>query len=224
MSAVGLYRRRLFFPLAAMAAVLLTSLAPAAASSTKKIPGDNGDVKIHAVGTSFVDHRNEPHVCRFYLDAFNFDTVQQVSWDIHQQPPTGHALVRSGTLTLMNGKGTSSVLSLPAGHYKLTWTFNGEHGKAKFKVFWSDCGVAGSPSPSSTPTTTGGGTTGGGSSGGGTTGKGSGSGQGTGPNGTAAGPSLAETGATLTPWAASGGGLLLAGGWLMRRARGRRQH
>src|SRR5205085_7115345 len=136
------------------------------------------------------DHRNVPHVCRFYLDAFNFDTVQQVSWHIYQQPPTGHALVKSGTLTLANGKGTSAVMSLPAGHYKLTWTFKGEHGRAKFKVFWSTCGVPVSPSPSSTATTGGGTMTGGG-----TTGKGNGSGQGIGPNGTVVGPSLAETGA-----------------------------
>jgi hypothetical protein len=215
MPGVRAYRRRLIFLLAALAAVLLSSLAPAAASAAKKIPGDNGDVKIHAVGTSFLDHRNVPHVCRFYLDAFGFDSGQQVTWHIDQQPPTGHALVASGSLTLPNGKGTSAVMSLPAGHYKLVWQFNGEHGAAKHKVFWSDCAAVASPSPGST------GMTGGGTPIGSVNGSG-GSGKAVAPNGSVA--SLAATGVTLTPWLASGVGLLLAGGWLTRRTRGRRMH
>lgn len=214
MPAVRAYRRRLIFLLTALAAVLLSSLAPAAASAAKKIPGDNGDVKIHAVGTFFLDHRNVPHVCKFYLDAFNFDPGQQVTWSIDQQPPTGRAAVTSGTLTLVNGNGTSAVMSLPAGHYKLVWTFVGEHGKKKSKVFWSDCAAVASPPPGST-VMTGGGTT---------IGTVNSSGKVVAPNGSVVGLSLAQTGGTLAPWLASGVGLLLAGGWLMRRTRGRRMH
>lgn len=213
------YRRRLIFLLATLAAVLLGSIAPATASAVKAIPGkttpgDNGNVKIHAVGTFFLDHRNVPHVCEFYLDAFDFDTVQKVDWYIEQQPPTGRTKVRTGSLTLTNGAGTSAVMSLPAGHYKLVWTFNGEHGAAKFKVFWSDCAAIASPSPGTTVL-----------SGGGTTvGTVNASGKIIAPNGAVVGQSLAATGATLTPWLASGVALLLGGSWLMRRSRGRHQH
>ncbi|HEV2343231.1 MAG TPA: hypothetical protein VGS97_04000 [Actinocrinis sp.] len=205
-------RRRLTFLLAALVTTLLGFAAAAPASAAKTIPGDNGDVKIHAVGTFFVDHRNQPHVCRFYLDAFNFDPVQQITWLIRQQPPTGHAEVKSGSMTLSNGAGHSVVMSLPAGHYKLVWNFTGEHGEAKFKVFWSDCAAIPSPPPGSV-VQTGGGTT---------IGTVNSSGQAISPSGTVVTPSLAETGVSLGPWAAAGAGLLLAGGLLVRRVSRRR--
>jgi hypothetical protein len=198
-----------------LTAVLLGLLLPTSAWAA---PGDNGDVKIHSSTTPTGDPRDETHVCVFYLDAFNFDTIQEVSWVINQQPPTGRAQVASGSLTLHNGTGHTSDMSLPAGHYKLTWTFVGEHGKAKSKVFWSTC-VANSPSPSpSTPS--GGGTTGGmGGTGstGGTGGTGGAPGQGVGPNGTPPSPTLAKTGVALAPWLLAGLGLALTGTWLARR-------
>jgi hypothetical protein len=207
-------RRRLTFLLAALVTTLLSFVAVAPASVAKSVaaPGDNGDVKIHSVGTFFTDERDEPHVCRFYLDAFNFDTVQQVSWVISQQPPTGHAEVKSGSMTLTNGAGTSAVMSLPAGHYKLVWNFTGEHGAAKFKVFWSDCAAIASPPPGSV-VMTGGGTI---------IGTVNTSGQIISPSGAVVTPSLAQTGVSLGPWAAAGTGLLLGGGWLMRRVSRRR--
>ena len=52
------------------------------AGQAKTPPGDNGDVKIHNSTTPVTDERNEPHVCVFYLDAFNFDPAQSVSWRI----------------------------------------------------------------------------------------------------------------------------------------------
>ncbi|NUR57837.1 MAG: LPXTG cell wall anchor domain-containing protein [Catenulispora sp.] len=141
---------------AVFAAALATPAAHAAAPHAAS-PGDNGDVKIHAVGTSFVDQRNEPHVCQFYLDAFNFDPNTNVSWEIDQQPPTGNAAVLSGTLMLKSdGSGVSSDYTLPAGHYKLTWTFAGEKGSAKHKTFWSDCAGVASPPPGSTVVSSGG--------------------------------------------------------------------
>ncbi|BCJ29693.1 hypothetical protein [Actinocatenispora sera] len=130
----------------AVSAAALAAGAPAAAFATA--PGDNGTVKIHAAGTPVDDHRNQPHVCVFYLDAFGFDTAQSVSWHIDQQPPTGRAEnVETGTITLADGTGHTDDLRLPDGHYKLYWNFAGEHGKAKHKVFWVDCASA-SPSPS----------------------------------------------------------------------------
>jgi hypothetical protein len=118
--------------------------------------GDNGTVKIHRSTTPVTDPRNEPHVCIFYLDAFGFDPGQSVSWQIKSWPPTGdRSVVSSGALALdSNGGGFTGDMTLPNGHYKLLWTFTGEHGRAKQKVFWVACpppSPSPSPSPSGTP-------------------------------------------------------------------------
>ncbi|MFD5230283.1 LPXTG cell wall anchor domain-containing protein [Streptomyces qaidamensis] len=122
---------------AAASTVLL--LAPAAQATP---PGDNGTVKIHDASTGEELRRNEPHVCTFYLDAFGFDGGQEVDWHIDAIPPSENKgeTVKSGALTLdAEGHGRSGDLSLPDGHYKLFWTFEGEKGSAKHKVFWTDC-------------------------------------------------------------------------------------
>jgi hypothetical protein len=203
-------RCRQFFLLTALAALFgLASAAPAAAFLMA--PGDNGDVKIHASTTPVSDERDQTHVCVFYLDAFNFDTVQHVSWTIHQQPPTGHALVAGGSITLTNGTGHTADMSLPAGHYKLTWTFAGEHGRAKFKVFWSTCEGKPTPHPShscacsaspSVPASSGA----------------------SGKPGSGGGGSLAATGGETAGWVAVGAGALAAGSALIRRTRGSARH
>ncbi|MGA4951052.1 LPXTG cell wall anchor domain-containing protein [Streptomyces lydicamycinicus] len=123
---------------AAVAATLL--LAPFAYATP---PGDNGTVKIHDAKTGEELRKNEPHVCTFYLDAFGFDGGQQVDWHIETWAPTANAkgtTVKTGSLTL-DGEGHSRTqdLSLPDGHYKLFWNFDSEHGRAKHKVFWTDC-------------------------------------------------------------------------------------
>ncbi|HXL16196.1 MAG TPA: hypothetical protein VN961_01605, partial [Streptosporangiaceae bacterium] len=73
-------------------------------------------------------------------------------WQIKSWPPTGNrSVVASGALTLdSQGVGHTADMMLPNGHYKLFWTFTGEHGSAKHKVFWVAC-PATSPSPSPTP-------------------------------------------------------------------------
>ncbi|MEU4465767.1 LPXTG cell wall anchor domain-containing protein [Streptomyces sp. NPDC024017] len=122
---------------AAASAVLL--LAPAAHATPG---GDNGTVKIHDASTGEELRRNEPHVCAFYLDAFGFDGGQEVDWRIDAIPPSANKgeTVESGALTLdAQGHGRSEDLSLPDGHYKLFWNFEGEKGSAKHKVFWSEC-------------------------------------------------------------------------------------
>ncbi|MCX5111730.1 LPXTG cell wall anchor domain-containing protein [Streptomyces sp. NBC_00378] len=124
---------------AAVAAAIL--LAPAAHATA---PGDNGTVKIHDAKTGEELRKNEPHVCTFYLDAFGFDSTQKVDWHIEAWAPTAHVkgeTVKSGSLTLdAEGHGRTPDQSLPDGHYKLFWNFDGEHGRAKHKVFWTDCG------------------------------------------------------------------------------------
>ncbi|MFI9363332.1 hypothetical protein ACIG5E_20090 [Kitasatospora sp. NPDC053057] len=131
---------------ATAAAALALGAAPVALAA----PGDNGDVKVHESTTPVTDQSNQTKVCKFYLDAFNFDTVQRVNWTIEQNPPTGTALVLAGSITLTNGTGATSVFTLPNGHYKLEWTFAGESGTAKQKVFEVSCATS-SPSPSHSP-------------------------------------------------------------------------
>ncbi|MEV6987934.1 LPXTG cell wall anchor domain-containing protein [Streptomyces sp. NPDC093228] len=123
---------------AGASAVLL--FAPAAHATA---PGDNGTVKIHDAKTGEELRRNEPHVCTFYLDAFGFDAVQQVDWYIEAWAPTADTkgeTVKAGAITLDGqGHGRTADVSLPDGHYKLFWNFDGEKGAAKHKVFWTDC-------------------------------------------------------------------------------------
>ncbi|MFG2692869.1 hypothetical protein [Kitasatospora sp. NPDC048407] len=107
-------------------------------------PGDHGDVKIHSTGVPFNDPRDESKVCKFYLDAFNFDTVQLISWEIDQQQPAGTRTL-SGTIVLAGGTGHTTNLSVPDGSYKLSWSFVGQTGPAKQKTFTVDC-ASGDPS------------------------------------------------------------------------------
>ncbi|GGT26351.1 hypothetical protein GCM10010254_53530 [Streptomyces chromofuscus] len=148
---------------AVAAAALLVS--PAAAHATA--PGDNGTVKIHDATTGEELRKNEPHVCTFYLDAFGFDGGQQVDWHIEAWAPTAATkgeTVKSGAIALDGeGHGRTADLSLPDGHYKLFWNFDGEHGSAKHKVFWTDCedseeGEETGTTPSGTPSQTAGAT------------------------------------------------------------------
>lgn len=144
---------------AVAAAALLSAPAAAHATATASGPGDNGTVKIHDASTGEELRRNEPHVCEFYLDAFGFDSVQQVSWHIEAWAPTAAVkgtTVKSGAITLDGeGHGRTADMTLPDGHYKLFWNFEGEKGSAKHKVFWTDCedeeeggGTTATPSPS----------------------------------------------------------------------------
>ncbi|MBT2420607.1 LPXTG cell wall anchor domain-containing protein [Streptomyces sp. ISL-22] len=143
--------------LSAVAAAALLS-APVAAHATP--PGDNGTVKIHDATTGEELRKNEPHVCEFYLDAFGFDSLQQVDWHIEAWAPTADAkgeTVKSGAITLDDqGHGRTEDMTLADGHYKLFWNFDGEHGSAKHKVFWTDCedeeeGGGSTATPSATP-------------------------------------------------------------------------
>ncbi|WP_329278960.1 hypothetical protein [Streptomyces sp. NBC_01451] len=138
---------------AALAALTLagTTLVGAPAFAA---PGDNGDVKIHKVGTPFNDQRDEPKVCDFYLAAFNFDDLpdgQDIEWSIETQPLEANGATLGDTLDLEpDGTGHTLPLALPDGQYKLTWNIVGGQGAGKHKVFQVDCPI-GNPSPSPTP-------------------------------------------------------------------------
>ncbi|WP_051653539.1 hypothetical protein [Kitasatospora cheerisanensis] len=133
----------------AAALPLAMSAAPAVA-----VPGDNGIVRIHSANVPFNDTRDESKVCKFYLDAFNFETAQLVSWEVDQQPPTGSAKVLTGSITLAGGLGHTNNLSLPNGSYKLVWNFVGATAPAKQRSFTVDCGT-GAPAARRPPRTSG---------------------------------------------------------------------
>lgn len=116
-------------------------------------PGDNGTVKVHRSTTPVDDRRNEPKVCTFYLVGFGFDAAQDVRWHIKSWPPTGdRTVVKEGTLVLDEaGHGRTGDMTLPDGHYKLFWDFEGKKGKGpKHKVFWVTCDASPSASPPGT--------------------------------------------------------------------------
>ncbi|GHI07100.1 hypothetical protein AQI88_21880 [Streptomyces cellostaticus] len=206
--------------------------APAAHASA---PGDNGTVKIHDARTGEELRRNEPHVCSFYLDAFGFDGVQRVDWHIEAWAPTAAtkgATVKSGALTLdTDGHGRTEDLSLPDGHYKLFWNFDGEKGAAKHKVFWTDCaasqgggGGAATPSGSTSPSSSGT-TAGASSSPSGTPSSAPSSAPSASPSAQGGGGDLAETGNGAPVGLLSGAAAALvgAGGYLVARRRRARQ-
>ncbi|MFJ5140340.1 hypothetical protein [Streptomyces sp. NPDC088707] len=127
-------------PLATTAAAVLTfgGLALAGAPSAFAAPGDSGDIKVHSVGTPSASQRDEPRVCRFYLAASDFETLQQVNWAISRQPSAnGPAL--SGQLSLASGAGRTDPLSLPSGQYRLSWTFQGQTVVVRPKAFQVTC-------------------------------------------------------------------------------------
>jgi hypothetical protein len=136
----------------ALAALAVAGTALLGAPAAVAAPGDNGDVKVHDSNTPVDDPRNDPKVCHFYLDGFNFDSNQLVTWSIANQPPVAGPAVLSGSLQLpASGHGRTGELVLPDGQYKLTWNFAGENGAGKQKVFKVDCPPA-TPTPTPTPT------------------------------------------------------------------------
>ncbi|MFI8914267.1 LPXTG cell wall anchor domain-containing protein [Streptomyces sp. NPDC053513] len=179
--------RRSFLPAAALVAAMAGSviLAPTAFASQgpKDTGGDNGTAKIHDARTGEELMKNEPHVCTFYLDGFKFDGAQKVDWSIEGQAPTKDLKGTTGSLVLDGtGHERTADLSLPDGHYKLTWKFDNEKGNSgKHKVFWVDCegetttgGTTGEQTTGGSATgeqTTGGSTTGEQTTGGSTTGE-----------------------------------------------------
>lgn len=135
------------------------------ASADPNSPGNNGTVKIHDADTAVEDMRNEPHVCRFYIDGFKFDNNSSGQWWVQSWPPTGNGTeVMRGAWTA-NGQGDwhSTVRTLPDGHYKLYAKQQNEvtPGGNKQKVFWVECSNSTTPTPTPTPTPAGGSTNGG---------------------------------------------------------------
>ncbi|MGW6919458.1 hypothetical protein ACWGB8_37435 [Kitasatospora sp. NPDC054939] len=144
-------RARALAPRLLLAGATAAVLALGTPSVAFAAPGDNGDVKVHDSATAPDSQNNDPKVCQFHLAAFNFDTIELVTWTIEQQPPTGNATVLGGAIVLATGTGATGTYALPDGHYKLLWTFAGQNGEAKQKVFTVECAPS---TPTATPTAT----------------------------------------------------------------------
>ncbi|MBB4929510.1 hypothetical protein F4561_000330 [Lipingzhangella halophila] len=129
--------------LAAPLAIAGTGVASAAGPD-----GNNGTVKVHNVDTPADDMRNEPKGCEFYFVGSKFDGAQQVTWEVRDKKAEDRPVVLDGELTLdEDGHGRTDDLTLPTGHYKLYWYFDGngdsekgadDKGK-KHKVFKVEC-------------------------------------------------------------------------------------
>jgi len=109
--------------------------------------GNNGDVKIHETGTAVADQRNEPHVCTFYIDGFNFDGGSSGTWRIEAWAPTSTLAGTSGTWGPADVHGnwhSGTITGLQPGHYKLFFkqTSPATPGDDKHKVFWVECAPA----------------------------------------------------------------------------------
>lgn len=150
-------RRYLSRPYPSHGAAALTALAAAGmtllgATAAVAAPGDNGDIKVHMVDTAIAAQANQPKVCRFYLDAFNFDTAQGIDWTIQPQGgQSGSTATLSDSLTLTGGAGVTENLLLPTGQYKLTWKIVDGNGAGKMKVFKVDCPDTPPTNPPSSP-------------------------------------------------------------------------
>ncbi|MFD5078253.1 hypothetical protein [Streptomyces sp. NPDC058371] len=133
---------------ATLAALLLAGTALIGAPAAVAAPGDNGDIKIHPVGTRFGDPKDTPRVCKFYLDATGFDVAQGITYTIQPQPPLPNTATLNGAITLASGIGHTDPLALPDGQYKVTYKVLGGAAAGKEKVFNVDCpSTVASPAP-----------------------------------------------------------------------------
>jgi hypothetical protein len=128
------------FRVRAGATVVLTALAAAGASwvaaPAASAAGENGDIRIHHVGVPFGVSKDDPRVCKFYLDAVNFDVLTTIAYTITPQPPLPTAATVAGTIQLAGGAGHTDPLGVADGQYKITWIVAGA---PKEKVFRVNC-------------------------------------------------------------------------------------
>ncbi|QIP87254.1 hypothetical protein GLX30_28140 [Streptomyces sp. Tu 2975] len=130
--------RRVRTAAAALAALAYTGMTLASAPAAFAAIGDSGDIKIHKAGVEHWDTRDDiKGVCKFSLSAFNFESLDQVTWTITPQPPTAAGPTLTDSLVLHAGRGHTEEYALPDGDYLLAWTV--PTGVPKQKVFEVDC-------------------------------------------------------------------------------------
>ncbi|MEV7241074.1 MULTISPECIES: hypothetical protein [unclassified Streptomyces] len=129
------------------ATVVLTALAAAGASwvaaPAATAVGENGDIRIHNARStnppSFIGSaKDDPVVCKFFLEAVNFDALPAITYTITPQPPLPTAATVTGSIQLAGGAGHTDPLGLADGQYKISWTV-GTPPALKEKVFRVNC-------------------------------------------------------------------------------------
>ncbi|MEU1705884.1 hypothetical protein ABZ478_10815 [Streptomyces sp. NPDC005706] len=129
------------------ATVVLTAIAAAGASwvaaPAATAVGENGDIRIHNARStnppSFIGSaKDDPVVCKFFLEAVNFDSLPGITYTITPQPPLPTAATVTGSIQLAGGAGHTDPLGLADGQYKISWTV-GTPPALKEKVFRVNC-------------------------------------------------------------------------------------
>ncbi|GAA2884266.1 hypothetical protein [Streptomyces mexicanus] len=125
----------------ATAALTVLTLAGAtwlAAPVAKAAPGDAGDIRIHRVGVPYGVPKDDPAVCKFYLEAANFGELTTVGYTIQAQPPLPSSATVTGAIALglNSGSGHTDEMTLADGQYRLTWTIGTN---PKEKIFRVNC-------------------------------------------------------------------------------------
>ncbi|MEU0413670.1 hypothetical protein ABZ307_38595 [Streptomyces griseorubiginosus] len=127
-------------PARAGATVILTALAASGASwvaaPAASAAGENGDIRIHRVGVPYGVSKEDSRVCKFYLDAVNFDSLTTIGYTITPQPPLASAATVTGAIQLAGGAGHTDPLGVADGQYEITWIVAGA---TKKKVFHANC-------------------------------------------------------------------------------------
>lgn len=132
---------------AALTVLTAAGASLAAASAAVAAPGDGADIRIHDERMPYGVSKDDPVVCRFYLDAENFGDLTTVNYTIKPQPPLPTAATVSGAISLAGGAGHTDTLGLADGRYTLQWTIPPVAGAPtavptvapKEKVFVVDC-------------------------------------------------------------------------------------
>ncbi|MEO8638316.1 MAG: hypothetical protein ABI458_00215 [Chloroflexota bacterium] len=114
----------------------------------------NGTVKVHdaATGVETAGSGNEPHVCDFWL-SFALDAPFEAgTWVVVSWAPTGDgSTVAPGVYdTTGDGIDISSIIDLPAGHYRVEWAAAGASVSSK-KTFWVDADCDETVTPADEP-------------------------------------------------------------------------
>ncbi|MFF4488534.1 hypothetical protein ACFY0F_18900 [Streptomyces sp. NPDC001544] len=138
---------------AAALTVLSAAGATWLATPTAMAQGEAGDIRIHRVGVPFGVSKDDPVVCRFYLDAVNFDSLPSVAYLIQAQPPLPTSATVTGTIALGPGSGAGHTdpLGLADGQYRLTWTAGNTPREKIFRVDCHDGRDAGRPGAPADP-------------------------------------------------------------------------
>ncbi|MFI9244506.1 hypothetical protein ACIGXF_18375 [Streptomyces sp. NPDC053086] len=127
--------------------VVLAALAAAGASwvaaPSAVAQGENGDIRIHNARVPFVtsltgSSKDDPVVCKFFLEAVNFDDLTTIAYTVTPQPPLPTAATVTGVIQLAGGAGHTDALGLADGQYKISWTV-GTPAAVKEKVFRVNC-------------------------------------------------------------------------------------